>query len=185
VGRGPRNRHGEDSVTSVLWKLKGGDRRSIGRSNEVVADVLDNPQLFKELFGGLKNGDPLVRMRAADALEKITAIRPEYLRPFKKQMVERVVRIEQQEVRWHVAQMLPRLKLDADEQARMVEILLTYLNDKSRIVKVSALAALAQFARQDARLRDSVAALLSEALEDGSPAVKARARMLLEDFPRP
>jgi HEAT repeat protein len=172
-------------MTSILWKLAGGDRRSIGRSNEVVADVLDDPRLFKGLFGGLKNGNPLVRMRAADALEKITAIRPEYLRPFKRQMLEQAVWIEQQEVRWHVAQMLPRLKLDADEQARIVEILLTYLNDQSRIVKVAALAALAEFARRDARLRDSVTALLNEAVAEGSPAVKARARMLLADLPAP
>lgn len=172
-------------MTSVLWKLKGGDRRSIGRSNEVVADVLDDPHLFKGLFGGLKNGDPLVRMRAADALEKITAIRPEYLRPFKRQVLEQIIWIEQQEVRWHVAQMLPRLKLDADEQARVVEILLTYLNDASRIVKVSALAALAEFARRDGRLRDPVKALLDEAVEDGSPAVKARARALLAEFQAP
>ena len=57
----------------ILEKLKGGDRRSIGRANEVVADVLRDPTLFDALFNGMLNDDPIVRMRSADAVEKITA----------------------------------------------------------------------------------------------------------------
>jgi len=32
--------------SSILRNLEGGDRRSIGRSSEVVAEVLANPNLF-------------------------------------------------------------------------------------------------------------------------------------------
>ena len=61
----------------ILKKLAGGDRRSIGRSNEIVAEVLRHPSRLSHLFEGLANDDPLVRMRAADAIEKISAaIRP-------------------------------------------------------------------------------------------------------------
>ena len=61
----------------ILRKLEQGDRRSIGRSNEVVLDVLAEPRLFRAVFSGLYADDPLVRMRSADAAEKITARRPE------------------------------------------------------------------------------------------------------------
>lgn len=63
---------GEKAMHELLERVAGGDRRSIGRSNEVVAAVLHEPSLFGVLFGGLWKSDPLIRMRAADALEKIT-----------------------------------------------------------------------------------------------------------------
>ncbi len=60
----------------ILRKLKGGDRRSIGRSSEVDADVLADPRLFGALFVGLSVDDPVVRARAADAVEKISTVHP-------------------------------------------------------------------------------------------------------------
>lgn len=63
----------------ITKKLAGGDFRSIGKSNEVVTEVLTDPKLFNDLFSGLFDTDPLVRMRTADAVEKITAEKPELL----------------------------------------------------------------------------------------------------------
>ena len=40
-------------MTDILQKLAGGDFRSIGRSNEVVAEVLADPSLFGALFEGM------------------------------------------------------------------------------------------------------------------------------------
>jgi len=57
----------------LLKMLSGGDRRSIGRSEEAAGEVLANPLLFKELVRGMASEDPIVRMRAADAAEKVTA----------------------------------------------------------------------------------------------------------------
>src|SRR4029077_16667487 len=57
---------------NILALLQGGDRRSIGRSVKVVTIVSKNPRLFPKLIAGLWSADPLVRIRAADAAEKIT-----------------------------------------------------------------------------------------------------------------
>ena len=58
----------------MLNKLTGGDRHSVGKSNEAAADVIRNPSLFGPVFQGMLNDDPLIRSRSADAFEKITAI---------------------------------------------------------------------------------------------------------------
>ncbi len=166
-------------MENILDKLKGGDLRSTGRSDEVVADVLADPALFDALFRAILVADPLVRMRAADAVEKISANRPEYLRPYKRVLVEQVAGIEQQEVRWHVAQMLPRLEWSQEEQAAIIEILLGYLDDESKIVKTFTMQALADFAARDAKLRPQVVELLKELTQTGSPAMKSRGRKLL------
>ena len=171
-------------MSDLLKKLEGGDRRSIGRVNEVVAQVLDDPSLFEVVFDGMLSHDPLIRMRSADAVEKITAQHPEYLQPYKKKLIQQVAKIDQQEVRWHVAQMFPRLELGEEEQAVVVELLLDYLNDKSKIVKTFSMQALADFAERDAGLRTSVIELLEELTTTGSPAMRSRGRKLLEKLKR-
>ena len=171
-------------MNDILKKLAGGDRRSIGRVSEVVADVLSDPTLFEVVFHGMVSDDPVVRMRSADAVEKITAKRPEYLQPHKTKLIQQVAKIEQQEVRWHVAQMVPRLELSEEERAVVVEILLDYLSDNSKIVKTFSMQALADLAEQDASLRSQVIPLLEEFTRTGSPAMKSRGRKLLERLSR-
>jgi hypothetical protein len=166
-------------MNPMLQKLTGGDRRSIGQSDEVTAEVLAEPGLFPLLFEGMLSDDPLIRMRAADAVEKITAQQPDYLQPYKSQLIEQVARINQQEVRWHVAQLLPRLALTSAEIAQAVEILLTYLDDPSKIVKTFAMQALADLAEQDTSLRPKVISVLTELTQMGSPAMQSRGRKLL------
>jgi len=161
-------------------KLGGGDRRSIGRSNEVVADVLADPSLFDLIFDAIASDDPLIRMRAADAVEKITARRPELLRPHKRRLLSELAAIPQQEVRWHVAQMIPHLQLSARERRRAAEIVESYLDDRSGIVRTCAMQALAELAADDAELRASVVPLLRRLTRDGTPAMRARGRRLLE-----
>jgi HEAT repeat protein len=166
-------------MKQILGKLVGGDRRSIGRSNEVVADVLKNPSLFEAVFDGMLHDDPIIRMRAADAVEKITEKHPEYLLPYKQKLIQTVAKSMQQEVRWHVTQMLPRLPLTDEERVNAVEILLDYLNDKSNIVKTFAMQALTDFAMRDANLRPQVLFVLEDLNGTGSPAMKSRGRKLL------
>ena len=163
----------------LLTKLEGGDRRSIGRSQEVVEHVLADVSLFPALFEGMVSSDPVVRMRAADAAEKVAASRPDLLQPFADRLLDKVAAIDQQEVRWHVAQMLPRLRLTDAERARAVALLEGYLGDKSKIVQTFALQALADLAQQDVSLVPRVIGTLEEMIVAGSPAVRSRSRKLL------
>ncbi len=166
-------------MLEVLNKLGGGDRRSIGRSNEVVADVISDPSLFEVVFNGMLSDDPLIRMRCADAVEKITVKHPEYLQPYKEKLIKQVAKSEQQEVRWHVAQLVSRLDLTREESGFVFEILLDYLNDKSNIVKTFSMQAMADLAERDVSLRAQVIPLLEELTRTGSPAMKSRGRKLL------
>jgi hypothetical protein len=167
---------------SILRKLKGGDRRSIGRSNEVVAEVLASPELFGALFAGLSVGDPVIRARAADAVEKISVIHPEYLRPYRAKLVGEYARCEQKEVRWHVAQMLPRLRWNTREQQQVYDILTVYLRDSSSIVKTFAMQALADLTTQAPKLRPAVLRRLLDFTAHGTPAMRARGRKLIANL---
>ena len=166
-------------MVHILKKLEGGDRRSIRRVAEVVHDVLRQPALFETVFNAMLADDPIVRMRAADAIEKITASHPQLLQPYKKKFINKVTGIDQQEVRWHVAQMLPRLVLSDRERKTVVEILFGYLKTKSKIVKTFSLQALSDLAEHDEPLRFRVVDALEEIILTGSPAVKSRGKKLL------
>ncbi|MEK9136884.1 MAG: hypothetical protein AAB393_07160 [Bacteroidota bacterium] len=163
----------------LLKMLGGGDRRSIGKSEEVVAEVLADARLFDPLFNAMLADDPLVRMRAADAVEKITTLRPEFLVSFKSKLVNKVAKIDQQEVRWHVAQMFSRLELSKAERRTVVKILKQYLNGRSSIVRTFSMQALADIAWKDGTLRPSILRLLEKLTEEGTPAMKSRGRKLL------
>lgn len=168
----------------IAGMLRGGDRRSIGKSEEVVAEVLADARLFGALFECMLDGDPLVRMRAADATQKITAMRLDFLQPYKARLINRVAKVEQQEVRWHVAQLFSRLELNKADRRAVVLILSEYLGDKSRIVKTFSMQALADIAAQDKPLRPSITKQLEKLTKEGSPAMQSRGKKLLDQLKR-
>jgi hypothetical protein len=166
----------------LLKQLEGGDRRSLGNVDQVVQDVRNDPSLFAILIDGLFVDSPLIRMRAADAIEKITRDHREYLHPFKQRLILLTDLTTQQEVKWHLAQILPRLQLKSNEKKTVVKNLFDFLNDRSKIVVTFALQALADFAAEDGILRPRVIRVVEELIETGSPAIKSRSRKLLEQL---
>jgi hypothetical protein len=162
--------------------LKGRDQRSIGRSNEVVKLVLRVPRRFAELIQCLWSDDPVVRMRAADAAEKVSAVKPELLKPWKVELLGLLAEAQQNELRWHLAQMVPRLRLNESERRRASETLQLYLEDRSSIVRAFALQALADNSRSDGVLRPRVREILEESAATGTAAMRARARKLLKEL---
>lgn len=164
---------------NILDFLRGGDRRTIGRADKVAAIVSKDPRLSPELMAGLWSEDPVVRMRAADAAEKVTRENPKLLRPYKRELLGLMAEAEQQELRWHLAAMVPRLPLNPTERELAVSLLSGYLEDRSSIVKTFALQGLADLASEDPSIRASVTETLREAARNGTPAMKARSRKLL------
>jgi hypothetical protein len=167
------------SRRDILSLLQGGDRRTIGRADQVAAMVSDNPKLFSRLIAGLWSADPLVRMRAADVTEKVTREHAEFLWPYKKELLGLMSEAAQQELRWHLAAMIPRLPLDATERQIAMSSLNHYLEDRSSIVKTFALQGLADLARNEPSILPRVLEILRGATRNGTPAMKARSRKLL------
>jgi len=159
--------------------LAGGDRRSIGQSDRVAATVAKNARLFATLMAAVWSEDPVVRMRAADAAEKVTREKPAWLASYRKELLGLLTEAEEPEMRWHLAVMVPRLMLNAKERQAAVSALNRYLEDRSSIVKTFALQGLMDLAKDDEGLRPTVIDRLREATRTGTAAMKARSRKLL------
>ena len=124
---------------NILSLLEGGDRRTIGLADRVADMVCADAKLFPALIAGLWSDNQLIRMRAADAAEKVTRKHPELLKPYKKELLGLIAEAQEQELRWHPAAMVPRLILSAEERERAMAALNDYLKDRSSIVKTFAL----------------------------------------------
>ncbi|HXM61664.1 MAG TPA: hypothetical protein VN950_12485 [Terriglobales bacterium] len=172
------------SSKELLNNLTGGDRRSIGQSNQVAVLVLRRPALFPQLIQGLWSPDPLIRMRAADAAEKVSLRRPDLLLPFKAKLLRLLDEATQQELRWHLAQIIPRLRLSKTDRLRAASVFRLYLSDQSSIVKTSAMQAIADLARIDDELMPEAKDLLTAATKVGTAAMRARGRKLLRQLER-
>lgn len=163
----------------VRARLAGGDRRSIGDADALATEAIADRRLFDALVAGLGDEDPVVRMRCADAAEKVSRRRPEWLLVHKSRLLGLLAVDEQSEVRWHVAPMVARLALSADERRRATAILSRYLDARSAIVRVQAMQALADLAAGGATSVAPLLAKLRALSVAGPPSVRARARKLV------
>lgn len=176
---GPTPYHSPMSYTELRQLLAGGDRRSIGRADEVVPRAKDSPSVVSALVRLMRDSDPVVSMRAADALEKISRTDPEVLMPHKHELLGEIAENSQQEVRWHLLQMLPRLRLIPTERTQALEIAAGSLHHPSRIVVADALTALFKLSAGDAVLMERAKEQADRLSSSTFAAVRSRAKRLV------
>lgn len=165
---------------NLAQRLARGDRRTTGDATGVADEVAADPARLPELVECVFSPSAGVRMRAADALERVSRVVPRALDAFIDRLLTDVAAIEQAEVRWHVAQILPRLALDEAQRWRAAALMVQWFRDaESRIVRTSALQAMVDLAENDAGLRELSAEMMRAALRSGVPSLAARARRIL------
>lgn len=164
---------------ALRYLLSGGNRRSIGKVDEAVARISGSPAGIAAAVRLMRDADPVVGMRAADALEKATRGDPGLLTPHKRELLGDIAANPQQEVRWHVLQMLPLLPLTASERAKAFAVAVDSLDHHSRIVVADALSAMFDLSVDDGVLRERAMHHAERLLSSRSAAVRSRAGRLL------
>ena len=141
--------------------------------------MLADLSLVRELAAGLRLANPLVRMRCADVLEKVSRTAPQSLRTLRRQML-RLLRMPQpKEVLWHLLQIAPRIRWSPSDLIDVNAAASAALADASSIVKACALQALVELLAQDPRRAPEVRRQVNLAVASATPAVRARARKLM------
>lgn len=159
--------------------LKGGDRRSIGRANDLVALVTDQ-ELFDELFEALYHPDRRVAMRAVDAIEKIAIKNSFFLHQHKKAILMLCNTAADIELKWHLALIVVRLDLTKQETGLVWQLLSDWAMDKkeSKIVRVNALQGLYMLTQRHAGLIHDFKLTVDEVEREQVPSINARIRKL-------
>jgi hypothetical protein len=169
-----------ESIRSML--TAGRNRLSSGRTAEVIDLVRAHPRKAAQLLECLWDEDPGVAMRAADALEKLSRNHPSLLSSWKAPLLGLLAQATENKLRWSLAATIPRLELTIPECRRVARTLQSWLEDTSSIVKTCALQGLADLTSQDPSLQPVVLDLLRIHSRSGTPAMRARGRMLLRQL---
>ncbi len=159
--------------------LRGGDLRSIGASNKIVKEI-DTQEEFDQLFRFLFHADRLVVMRAADAIEKISHRHPEYLQKHNKELFDIAGRNTEKELKWHLAQILPRLRLSKTDLDKSWKLLLIWAKDNrnSKIVRVNSIQALYELTLVDNKFAKELLELFLDLSREEVPSINARIRKI-------
>lgn len=163
--------------------LSGEDPLTLKGVAEVITALQQDPRLVAVVFDVVFDDDDVVRMRAADALEKLCREEPTRLVPFVDRLLTDMAEPRQPSVQWHLAQMLAEVPLDegqADRAAAIVSALLTDSDDW--IVRNCSLEALAAFTRRGTISRDELLAHLDRVAGDERKSVRSRVRKLRSEF---
>jgi hypothetical protein len=164
----------------MLSKLLRGDPRSGGLVNDLVADVMRDPSRLRPVLDGMLSSDAAVRLRSAKVVERISASRPDLLRPFAGRLLNETANGAGDEAQSQVALALPRIQL-TDEQRRQAESILTaFLTGRSGVARAAAAKALADFALHDPAMRARIGPLLGDLARTGTTAARVGGRRLLE-----
>lgn len=159
--------------------LTGGDLRSIGKANEVVKEV-DNQNDFDILFSGFFHTDRKVVMRTADAIEKITLTKPGFLHKHKKTILELCSKAKHIELKWHLALLVPRIKLTPGERVKAWRLLTGWATDtkESKIVRVNSIQGLFDLSQINRKAGQDLSLTINEIEKENIPSLNARIKKL-------
>ena len=154
-----------------------------GHTHEVVARVLNEPDLFDELMECLLSADNGTSKRAAMALELVSERQPAWFEPYKEILLDELAEQSRWYVVYRICMILPRLSLNRQEWRRAVERLRELADSPRIVVAVSALTGWALLTlpphSNDIELREEVTWLVEQKMRGGSKAMQARCRHLL------
>ena len=167
---------------TIREMLEPGRRFDPGNAPEVASLLLQNPRKTGQVVECLWDSDQGVANRAADALERASCRKPEILARWKDALLDRMLDAEENKLRWNLALMISRAPLTNSEAQRAAAVLRGWLEDKSSIVKTSAMHGLAGLTRWDPSLLPEVMDMLRVLSRSGTPAMRARGRILLKNM---
>lgn len=162
----------------------GGKTNSLGLAEEVVQEVLKDKTRLAELYACLFEEDAWLRMRAADSLEKVCRIHPEWFEPYVNQLLNEMGKSNQPSLQWHVAQMLGEVTLTPSQQQEAVQWLKARLKDTEVdwIVAANAMKTLVDFAKKGIVPNTDVVPLMKSQQKHHSQSVQKRAAKLLAEL---
>jgi hypothetical protein len=153
-----------------------------GHAFDAAMLVLENPRLCRRLVESLWDEDEGVAGRAADALETVAAESPRTVARWKDALLGLLVEAGPIKLRWHLALIVTGMRLTRPECQRVYDALQGWLDHRSSIVKTCAMQGIAELTRQDLSLKDGVLDLLRVLSRSGTPAMRARGRVLVEQI---
>ena len=170
-------------MKSVREKLTGGTRTSVGSADEVIQKLLKNTAGLSVIYDLFLDEDPVVAMRASYVAMKVAEQKPDSVEPFAKDLLKNLNLYTQQEVRWHIPQLLAHLNLTLAQRRKAYEVLMEWSEtDKSKIVGYYSLQTAANFAETDEKLLQDFIPRLKKANKLGAKSIQNRCKKIAKQL---
>ena len=168
---------------SIRDQLSGGTRTSVGQAEHVVRKALASVSVRREIYDLFLDDDPVVAMRASYVAMKVAHSEPATTEEFKKLILKNLSNYTQQEVRWHVPQLLVHMKLTPAERRKAYDAVMEWSEtDASKIVAYYGLQAAANFAEVDDALLEDLIPRLRKLNARGAKSVSNRCRKIAKQL---
>ncbi len=163
----------------------GGHTNSLGKVEEVIALVIANDISLSKLYKCMQDDDPWVRMRAADAFEKICRTHPAWITPYIPRIQRELSHMQQQpSIQWHIAQIYRQVELSKQQTQNALAWLFTILSspDRDWIVAAQAMETLAYFTEKGVVTVKELLHYITIQQQHASQAVIKKARKIQDAF---
>jgi HEAT repeat protein len=166
----------DDLMKAACWGLAVARERA----QRLLAQT-DCRRLARQLVDALSTSNPEQRLRAADVARRITERDIEFLAPHAAEIASILADtpIAESRTRWHLGLVAARSARTSQQIRLAAAILWQLAEDKSNVVRCSAVEGLGLLARRDPSLRSTVEPFLHQALLTGTCAMRVRARKAL------
>jgi HEAT repeat protein len=158
-------------------EIRGG-RWGLPRARELARRIEGDRREVKSLVEMMFADEPEVRKRAADVARRITEKSPAPLERYADELagVLAEIGVEESRTRWHLGLVVSRVAHTREQRLRAARMMSLLAGDESNVVRCSALEGLGWLAASEPSLRDEAEELIARALQDGTKAMKCRAR---------
>ena len=171
------------AVSGIRDSLSGGTRTSVGDADKVIEKLLKSPSGLTEIYKLFLDEDPVVAMRASYVAMKVAEEKPETAKPFARDLLKNLEAFNQQEVRWHVPQLLVHLDLTKAQKKRAYEVVMNWAEtDKSKIVGYYGFQAAADFAETDSALLEDFIPRIRQANKSGAKSIQNRCKKIAKQL---
>jgi len=163
--------------------LSGGTRTSVGEADQVIGKLLKAPAGLTEIYTLFLDEDPVVAMRASYVAMRVAEQKPESVRPFAKDLLKNLELYTQQEIRWHIPQLLVHLDLTKAQKKRAYGVIMDWAEtDKSKIVGYYGFQAAADFAETDEGLLQDFIPRIRKANKTGAKSIQNRCKKIAKQL---
>jgi hypothetical protein len=137
----------------------------------------DRRRIARQLVQAFSTNDPEQRVRAADVARRITEKDDSFLIAHAPELalILAEIPVSESRTRWHLGLVLARSARTPSHIRLAAEILWQLSEDKSNVVRASAVEGLGLLARRDPAIRNAIEPFLHQALISGTPAMRVRA----------
>ena len=165
-------------LRSRAWGLA----RALAIAEEIYGDKTGVRALVRELFGE----DVEVRKRAADVARRISEKDGRPLERYADELAGllETLPVEESRTRWHLGLVVPRVAHTRLQRLRAARTMSLLAEDESNVVRCSAVEGLGLLALQEPSLRDEAEEMVARYLQEGTLAMKNRARTVMRMWAR-